>query len=50
VKVSDDFVPHDLSTELVSHIRSVAEREDDVGRLYVVRRRTQHLDREYPCR
>jgi Zn-dependent protease with chaperone function len=48
VSVDDDFVPHDLSPELVTHIRTVAEREGDVGKLYVVRRRTQHLDREYP--
>jgi hypothetical protein len=48
VGLDDEFVRHDLSEEQVEEVRSTAAWVDDVRRVYVVRRRNEHLDDDYP--
>jgi hypothetical protein len=48
VGVDDEFVRHDLSEEQLAEVRSAAAWADEVRRVYVVRRRNEHLDDDYP--
>jgi Zn-dependent protease with chaperone function len=48
VRLDDEFIRHDLSDEQLWEVRSAAAWLEDVRRVYVVRRRNEHLDDDYP--
>ena len=43
-----EIVPHDLRDDVVERLREQLARHDEVAKAYLVRKRLQHLEEEYP--